>query len=445
MMRPTSLRGRLALVAVIASAIWVCALTVILNLVLGSQLRGQADSLLRTRAAAEAATVSVDAAGDLRVREPPNDAALDSGVWIYQGPRAIQRPTASAAVMSAAGRLTGQGRRYATVGGRSPVRLYAQPIRKGRAQVGTIVTATSLDPYERTARSALLATIALALLFVGGVYIVTRRVVDRALQPVVHMAEQAAQWSAHDVTQRFGDAARPSELRELAANLDSLLNHIGAVLRHEQQMAAELSHELKTPLALIVAENDLLMAQPALDPRRSAGHEVIAETADRMNRLLDTLLADAAQRITQAPGRCAAEPAIRAAVSEADERSAAIITTTVDVSPGLEVGASREIVARILTPLLNNAVRYARSEITVRARAHHETIAIVVADDGPGVPAAFRNDAFEPGTRADSSDEHPGPGLGLALARRLARSAGGDISLQESETGASFSVVLPAG
>ena len=270
MMRPTSLRGRLALVAVGASAIWVCALTVILNLVLGAQLSGQADSLLRTRAAAAAATVSLDSHGNLTVREPPNDAALDAGIWVYQGTLAIQQPTASAAVASAARRLTGTGRHFTNVNRSSQVRLYAQPIKQGSAQVGTIVTATSLDPYRRTARSALLATSAFALLFVGGVYIVTRRVVDRALQPVEHMAEQAAQWSAHDVTQRFGDAARPAELRELAANLDSLLNHIGAVLRHEQQMAAELSHELKTPLSVIVAENDLLMAHAALDPRRSS-------------------------------------------------------------------------------------------------------------------------------------------------------------------------------
>ena len=121
------------------------------------------------------------------------------------------------------------------------------------------------------------------------------------------------------------------------------------------------------------------------------------------------------------------------------------ITTTIDVSPGLEVGASREVVARILTPLLSNAGRYARSQIIVRAERQHDTMAIVVTDDGPGLPADFRDNVFEPGSRADRRDQHPGPGLGLALARRLARSCGGDISLQDSEIGAAFSVSLPAG
>jgi signal transduction histidine kinase len=443
--RPRSLRGRLALVAVCASAIWVCALTGILNVVLGAELRGQADALLRTRADAAALTVTLHANGTVSVREPPNDAALDASVWIFQGTRALERPRATAPVQAAARRLARGGRQYVNVGGDSPFRLYAQPISKDGTQLGTIVTVASLDPYQKTARSTLLATIALAVLFVVGVYFVTRRVVDRALQPVVHMSEQAAQWSAHDVTQRFGDAARPTELRELATNLDTLLNHIGAVLRHEQQMAAELSHELKTPLSLILAENELLTTQAAADSRASRGHEVIAETAERMNRLLDTLLADAAQRITEAPGRCALEPAIRAAVAETAGRSGADITTTIGVPSGLEVGVGHDVVQRILTPLLSNAGRYARSRILVRVWPQDETVTIVISDDGPGLPVAFRDSVFEPGSRADPTDDHPGPGLGLALARRLARSSGGDISVRETEVGAAFAVSLPAG
>ncbi|MGZ4638918.1 MAG: sensor histidine kinase, partial [Actinomycetes bacterium] len=64
-------------------------------------------------------------------------------------------------------------------------------------------------------------------------------------------------------------------------------------------------------------------------------------------------------------------------------------------------------------------------------------------DDGPGVPEEFRADVFEPGRRADPDDDHPGAGLGLALARRLARGAGGDIALADSSSGAAFRVTLP--
>ena len=80
---PGTLRNRLALVALVATAGWVVALTVLFNLLLGAQLRGQADDLLQTRATAARATVKVAADGRLTVREPRNDAGttFDTGSW----------------------------------------------------------------------------------------------------------------------------------------------------------------------------------------------------------------------------------------------------------------------------------------------------------------------------------------------------------------------------
>ncbi|MFE1961110.1 ATP-binding protein [Streptomyces sp. NPDC059479] len=73
------------------------------------------------------------------------------------------------------------------------------------------------------------------------------------------------------------------------------------------------------------------------------------------------------------------------------------------------------------------------------------TVRVTVADDGPGVPEEFRDSLFEPGRRATPGDGHDGAGLGLALARRLARAAGGDIALDTGRAGARFTVTLPAG
>jgi signal transduction histidine kinase len=320
------------------------------------------------------------------------------------------------------------------------VRLFAQPIRGAGTQLGTVVTATSLEPYRRTSRAALRASVVLALLVILGAYLVTRRVVERALDPVTEMTEQAAQWSAHDVGQRFGDAPRPKELRDLAAGLDALLDRIGAVLRHEKQLAAELSHELRTPLSVVAAETELLQEGPRSDEERSRAYEVIAETTDRMGRLLDTLLVQAAQDVTDAPGRCAVEPVVRAALAA----TGTDLATSLVLTPGLEAGTSAEVLERVLAPLLGNAVRYATGRITVEGGRGAHGVRLVVSDDGPGVPPAFRDRVFEPGQRADTDDGHPGAGLGLALARRLVRSSGGDIVLEDTEHGAAFAVLLPA-
>ena len=436
-----TLRHRLALVAVLTTAAWVVALTALFNVLLSTQLQNQADDVLRTRAQAALSTVEVAADGSLTVSETPNDAALDAGIWVFESTRAVERPRARPAVQTAADRLAATRRpRFADAAGRPGVRLFAQPVRQGGRRVGTVVSATDVEPYRATSRIALLSSLALAALLVIGAYLVTRRVVTRALAPVVEMADQAARWSAHDVGQRFGDTPRPAELADLAAGLDALLDRIGAVLRHEKQLAAELSHELKTPLSIVAAETELLRSGPRSDRERNQAYKVIAETAARMDSLLDRLLTQAAQDVTDAPGRCAVEPVVRAAVAGAGTD----LTLALDLEGGLEAGTSPEVLHRILTPLLGNAARYAVDRITVTGDGSGQVVRICVRDDGPGVPAALRDTVFEPGTRADVQDGHPGAGLGLALARRLARSAGGDIVLEDNRgQGAAFAVLLP--
>jgi signal transduction histidine kinase len=162
-----------------------------------------------------------------------------------------------------------------------------------------------------------------------------------------------------------------------------------------------------------------------------------------MGRLLDTLLAQAAQEVTEAPGQCLVDPVVRRALAES---GIAGLDISVEVPAGLEVGASAEVLERILAPLLGNAGRYARSRVAVMAARVAGRVEIEVVDDGPGVPEEFRDHVFEPGRRADPQDGHAGAGLGLALARRLARAAEGDITLEEGRPGgAAFLVVLPAG
>lgn len=437
---PGSLRNRLAAVAVLTTAAWVVALTVLVNVLLNVQLARQADGVLRARAQAALATVDLDDRGRLSVREPPNDAALDAGIWVYEGTRAVDRPRARPDVQRAADRLArGRGSAFTVVEGTPAFRLYAQPVQLDGKRLGTVVSATDLDPYRSTSRAARYASMALAALLVGLAYLVTRGVVQRAMQPVAAMVAQARQWSAHDVARRFGAAPRPAELRDLAAALDALLDRIAAALRHEQQLVAELSHELRTPLSVITAETDLLRAGPRSEQERRRAYAVIAETALRMDRLLDTLLTQAAQDVTEAPGRCALEPVARAAAAAATDG----VPTTVRVPAGLEAGAGAEVVERILAQLLGNAARYARTQIAVTATRTAQGVRIEVADDGPGVPETFRDKLFEPGQRAAPDDGHPGAGLGLALARRLARSAGGDIALEQAGPGAVFALTLP--
>ncbi|MGW6741550.1 ATP-binding protein [Streptomyces sp. NPDC055025] len=459
---PRTLRGRLALIALATSVLWIAVLTTVFNVALDRRLHGQADEVLRTRAEAVAATVEARPDGRLTVREPAEDQALDAGVWIYEGGRAIERPpNVPPALQRQADALVGHGTRFAETTSPSATRLYALPVvalpvtgggieagsggeAAGGAQAGTVVTSVSLDPYVSTADSALAGSIALSLVLLGGVYLLTRLVVRRALRPVGDMSAQAAEWSKAGVAERFGEGGRPTELVSLASSLDELLDRLAAVLRHEQRQAADISHELRTPLARITAETEWLARRPRTAAEQRASHEAIASAAATMGRICETLLSEARTRTGQTPGSCDVPALARELARRGADGPPRTPLTEVRGGPAT-AGVSAALAERILSPLLDNARRYAAHTVVIECAAVAGTVRVTVADDGPGVPEDFRDSLFEPGRRATPGDGHDGAGLGLALARRLARAAGGDIALDAGHAGAWFTVTLPAG
>jgi signal transduction histidine kinase len=114
--------------------------------------------------------------------------------------------------------------------------------------------------------------------------------------------------------------------------------------------------------------------------------------------------------------------------------------------PGLfRVGVDPDLAERILHPVLDNACRYARGHVTLSLERSDGVVVFNVADDGPGVADEELESIFEPGARGEAGRRTgPSAGLGLALARRLARAASGDVEAEPSAGGGKFVVRLPA-
>ncbi len=113
--------------------------------------------------------------------------------------------------------------------------------------------------------------------------------------------------------------------------------------------------------------------------------------------------------------------------------------TVADLPQQVRVAATIEIAVRALAPLVDNAVGHARSAVTVGALVVGRTVEIIVCDDGAGVtgdPEAL----FAPGNRSSTSS---GAGLGLALARRAARTLGGEVRVSSASSPTSFTLTLP--
>jgi signal transduction histidine kinase len=213
------------------------------------------------------------------------------------------------------------------------------------------------------------------------------------------------------------------------------------VLRHEQQLTAELSHELRTPLSSIVAETELLTRGRRSEAELTRAHAAIAAGAQRMARIIETLLSDARARTGQVPGRCEVYDAIDAAV----QGRGPVVVVARSPGPAPVAGLGADVVERILAPVLDNAVRYAATVVRVGAAQRDGTVEVTVHNDGPGVPDGWEEAIFEPGRRADPEDGHSGAGLGLPLARRLARAGGGELHVVPAAEGATFVVTLPPG
>ena len=435
-MKRLLIRDRVTLASVAVLAIGLAVLGIATNVLLTRQLSRDASALLRERTEAQLATVDTSS-GRIRLRGV-EDAALDRRSWAYEGQRAIERPVASAELQRAADGLAGV-KRTTERSLHENTRLRATPVfAPDGTKVGTVVVGISLDPYEHSERIARVATTALSLLVLVLGALVARRAVGAALRPVGDMAASAADWSEHDLGRRLNLGPPRDELTALAATLDDLLGRIDAALRHEQRFSAEMAHELRTPLSGVRAEAELALRTPGLPRTAREPLESILAACDRMSSAIDTLLVSA-----RAPGpRGSADPAAAvrdaAAAFEPAARAAGVSLTLRDPLRPLRVGADREQVTQALAPLLDNAISHAKANVTVSTAAGGEGIVIAVEDDGSGFANDGHDAMFEPGVSSRG-----GAGLGLPLARRLARSCGGEVVAVQRPGGARFELRLP--
>jgi two-component system, OmpR family, sensor kinase len=444
-MRRYDLRTRLTILVTVAAVITLAGLTAGFNLILRSNLNADANRVLAGRASAALEAVSVSG-GSIRVRESPDRAIPDSQVWIYSGGRAVERAPGPPSVQRLADSLAGGSVAYAEDAA-GDLRVYTVPVVHGGVRAGTVVAGISLEPYEHSASRALVASMIFAAGALLLVVIVTRLVVARALRPVAEMTTEAADWSEHDLDHRFNVGEPHDELSQLAATFDSMLERLASSLRHEQLFSAELSHELRTPLAAIVAESELALRRHRGEEEYKQALEQIVSRAAQMQSTLETLLAAARAESLRDRGTAEATQVARDAITSCRDAAAAGGVDLELSAPedSLRVDVDIQTAERILVPLIENACRYGRHRVGVSVRSNGDAVHFLVGDDGPGIQPEERARIFEPGFRGIAGDEndHSGAGLGLPLARRLARAVGGDVETIQNGAGASFRVRIP--
>jgi two-component system OmpR family sensor kinase len=439
-----AIRHRLLLVVVATVAMALAAMIVGFNLLLAHNLGSDADRLLRARASGELALLAVKG-GRVVVSDAPDDATTQPDGWVFAGGRTLEAPTASRLVSAAARKLAGRAPGFHDVP-TTDTRLYAEPVVVSGQRYGAVVASVSLEPYEQTRSTALLASLALGgavLLLVG---LAARWLLASSLRPVARMTRLASEWSERDLERRFAVGDPRDELTELAATLDALLGRLAASLRREQRFSAELSHELRTPLSRVIAETELALRAPRAPEEYRSALELIRANAEQLSRTIDALVAAARHESGALRGTSDAF-AVAGAAAEACSGLAAERDVVVEVEPPqqpVRLGVEGDLAERVLQPVVENACRYGRARVRVSISRRDEGVVYRIADDGPGVDDAEREQIFEPGERGGAGAANgSGAGLGLALARRLARSVTGEVTAV-AERGGVFLVRLPA-
>ena len=430
-----TLRIRLTLTAAAATVIAAAALVLGLQLLMAHQSAADSARILDSRLAAAATTVRFSAAGP-RVVEVPSQ-VLDQGLWIYDSngrridgsaPARVLEPS----VLDLAAR--GQSAQR-TVDG--TLRLAARPVEQpGSEHIGAVVVAAmDLSVYERNEARSLRLSILLGLAIVAAAATACWVSAGSSLRRVARMAQMADEWGEHDPSRRFALGPPGDELTELGHTLDHMLARISQALVAERRLTDEVAHELRTPLAAVRAEAELALCDPSDQTMTVDALRAVIAGCDRMTAAIRTMLT-VARTTHSGEEQCGLDRTLRDVLRHMP--TAGIDLHVEPVPSDWLVAAPADVVAAAINPVIDNALRHAHSRVDLRVRRRGGSFDVIIEDDGDGIAADSYGRIFEPGWTGRPG----GTGLGLPLARRLARAAGGDIEARPSDHG-TVVVMLP--
>ncbi|PTY04920.1 sensor histidine kinase [Opitutaceae bacterium EW11] len=310
-----------------------------------------------------------------------------------------------------------------------------------------------LGPERREMRRFAWSLVALG----GGVWLVGLLggwwLAGRAIQPVADISRTASRIAEGNLEERIVPDGTNSELDQLSRVLNATFDRLHAALERQKQFTADASHELRTPVTILLSETQRILKRDRTPEEYRAVIQTCQATAQRMRQLTEALLLLARQ--DRGAGELRREPCDLAAILRttaaqlqplADARG---IQLRLELETALCMGDPTAL-SILTTNLVGNAVEHhdrAGGVVVVGCGVHEGQVRLAVSDDGPGIPAADLPHVFDRFYRVDSarSGGSGHVGLGLAIAKAIATNHGGDIVAENLPgRGCRFSVQLPA-
>jgi signal transduction histidine kinase len=328
-------------------------------------------------------------------------------------------------------------------GGQAPVRILAVPVQLA-GSTDVLVTGTSFDESLRLEgdleKALTLGLPILALTVALGGWLLT----GAMFKPVRSMIEQADAISTHEAGERLAISGGGEELRARAPRLNAMLDRIDDAAARERAFLDDASHELRTPIAIVRGELELARSR-ASDDEQQATLDSVLDEVERLERLAHNLLVLARSRsgnLTAGNTPVDLETVIDRAARAIGRRAGNRQVQVHCIGNGV-VNGDESSLQRAMLNLLDNAVRYAGSEVRVFVAEERTFVDVTVADDGPGFPDDLLPHVFERFTRDPGIGG--GMGLGLSITSAIAAAHGGHVTAANRPGGgAEVRLRLPA-
>ena len=294
-------------------------------------------------------------------------------------------------------------------------------------QVVSISVAQDYTPIRDSFKQVQRIGLGIGVLALIIVLLLQRITVRRALRPLETARKQIAQLQSGQRSQL--DAQVPLELEPLVTQVNHLLAHTEDNLKRSRNALGNLGHALKTPLAVLVSL--------ANDPRLAAYPQIQKTLREQLEQIQ--------QRMSRELNRARlAGDALPGAQFDADAELPGLLSTLgmihgdhleliLKASPGIHLPWDREDMLELLGNLLDNACKWADSQVELSVSQMPSGFLIEVQDDGPGIPATERDQVFSRGTRLD--EQTSGHGLGLGIVRDIVDAWGGEMQLDMGTLG----------
>ena len=280
------------------------------------------------------------------------------------------------------------------------------------------------------------------------------RITKHAFKPVDAMNSTAkAIGESKDFSHRIEIGNSDDELASLSKTFNLMLSQIEETFIAEKQFTDDASHELRTPVSVILSQCEYAMENELSPEEAKASFGVINNQAQKMSSLISQLLTFA--RIDRGAEYIARDELDLSELIEivaaelqytAEKRN---ITVNCDIQPGITFVGDQNLLTRLFINLITNAIKFGKDggKIDISLRAEKEKIVCKIADDGIGIPHEHIDKIWERFYQVDpsrASVRRGGSGLGLSMAKWIAEAHGGTITVESAvDVGSTFTVSLP--